>query len=239
MKKGILLLLLGGGSLVAGPCTSGLLSAYTTAGFNCTINQFTFQNFFFGVGTHSTSYTPIAASDISVAPALTTGANGAVLGLGFSSTLFSVTGTDFANYEIRYNIDPPPDIIIETEDQLSTNTPVAPGYVDILTKVCVGGRWTGSVTVACDVTGGVRTLHVFHDGTPVSPGRVQLFDSTIFPGVHVLGIDNFIALNANGASSSFTGITNNTTAAPEPAAMAFVLSGLAVMAARRLRMKAG
>lgn len=238
MKKGILLVLLGFGSLIAGPCTSAPLSTYTATGFSCNLDIFTFKGFFFGVVSSSSGYAPLAASSITVGPTLTQTANGNVLGLGFSSTGFSVTGSEFVTYDIRYNIDPPPDIIIETEDRLSTNTPVAPGLVDILTNVCVGGNWIIGASATCDSRAGARLLHVFHNGTPVVPGGIQLFDSTTFPGVHLLGLDNFITLRANGASSSFTGLTNNaSTAAPEPAAMALVLSGLALMAVRRLRAK--
>lgn len=236
MNKALLLAVVACASLAAAPCTSGPLSTYAVGGFTCTIDQFTFQDFYFGVGAYSTGYTPIGASDITVAPALSVGVNGAVLGLSFSSTLFSVSGSEFVNYQIRYNIDPPPDVIIETDDQLNTNTPVAPGYVDIITKVCVGGLWGGTPPLSfCDITSGIRTLHVFHNGTPT--GTVQAFDSTSFPGVHVLGIDNYIALYAMGSSSSFTGITNSTTATPEPAAGAFVIFGLGLLAARRLRAK--
>lgn len=236
MKKTIWLLLLGSSSLVGAPCTSAPLSTYTTGGFNCTLDQFSFFDFTFAVTSSSTGYTPLAASSINVLPALTPTAGGLLLGLAFNSTGFSVTGSDFVTYDIRYNIDPPPDEIIETSDQLNTNTPVFPGFADVVTNVCIGGTWRGTApSPTCGSPGVTRTLHVFYN-TPTTRA-VQTFDATTFAGVHILGIDNFITLNANGGSSSITGLTNNTTAAPEPATVAFAAFGLALMAARRLRSK--
>ena len=154
MKKAILLALLGGVSLIAGPCTSAPLSTYTTTGFTCTLDQFTFKDFFFGVGATSLGYSPIGASSITVRPTINTSASGDVLGLDFSSTGFSVNGSQFVNYEIRYNVDPPPDIIIEMDDQLNSNTPVAPGFANVNTNLCVGGKWTSPIVLSATKRGG-------------------------------------------------------------------------------------
>ena len=234
MKKTILMVVLGGASLVAAPCTVAPLSAYTAAGFNCTLDQFTFKEFFFGVISSSPGYNPLPASGIIVTPAFAPLSTGNRLSMNFSSQGFAVNGIDFVTYDIRYNIDPPPDIIIETDDQLFTNTPIAPGTADVITKACVGGKWT--IGPICNAPGNIMLLHVFHNGTPFGN---QLFNSITFPGVHILGIDNFITLTANGQSSSITGLTNGVTeATPEPASICLVLSGLALAALRRLRPKA-
>ena len=238
MKKLICMALFWGGSLLASPCTTAALSVYTSTGFTCTMDSFTIQDVFFAVGaTNLTS--PLTASAITITPSITPTVNGDLLGLAFSSGGFSVASGKFVNYEIRYNIDPPPDIIVEMDDQLNTNTPVSPGFAKVDTKVCVGGKWlVDSFTglLFCDTPGTVKTLKVFHNGTP--SGTVQLSDLTKFPGVHIVGVDNLIVLDAQaGGSSSITGLTNIATAAPEPSSVALVLSALGLFAARRFRSK--
>ena len=236
MKTTILLsLVLGGGTLFAAPCTNTTLDNYIGNGFTCTIDQFTFKNFFFNVVT-SSGIAPIAASAISVLPAVTATPNGDLLGLTFNSTGFRVGAGQAVTYDIRYNVDPQPDIIIEATDQLGTNTPVAPGTADVLTKLCVGGQWLGT-TPSCDVTGGSQALTVFHHGTPTGN---QLSSFITFAGVSRIGWDNYISLNGGaGGSSSITGITNTTYTVPEPASVFLFLSGAALLGARRLRPKVG
>ena len=235
MKKTFLTLLLSGTSLIAAPCLIAPLSTYTTAGFSCTLDLFTYKEFFFGVTSSSPGYSPLLAAGILVTPTFTPLTTGNRLTMNFSSQGFGVNGTDFVTYDIRYNIDPPPDIIIETDDLLNTNTPVFPGAADVVTKACVGGKWIVPPPLAiCNPPGNIMLLNVFHHGT-----SAQLLNSITFPGVHILGIDNFITLAANGQSSSITGLTNGVTeATPEPASIGLVLSGLALVALRRLPPKA-
>ena len=231
MKKTILTLLFGGTSLIAAPCLTAPLSTYIASGFTCTLDQFTYQEFFFLIESSSPGYSPLPATGIMVTPTFIPLTTGNRLTMNFSSPGFGVNGTDFVIYDIRYNIDPPPDIIIETDDLLNTSTPVSPGAADVLTNACVGGKWP-----MCIPPANPMQLNVFHHGT--SAGN-QLFDSKTFPGVHLLGIVNRISLQANGASSSIASLTNGITeSTPEPASIGLVLSGLALVALRRLRPKA-
>ncbi len=244
MKKLFLLAAFTGGSLMAATaCTSGTLDSYiqtTGANYLCTLNQFTVSDVFFKVGATNLSTTAQAsATTINVVPTITHLTGGDSLALAFSSTLFSVGNGFFVNYDIRYNIDPPPDIIIEIGDDLNTNTPHAPGFAHVDTKLCVGGKWIQPTLgpLFCDSPGTISTLHVFHNGD-VSGN--QIIDALIFPAVHVVGVDNFIDLDAMGgagATSSITGVTNVAFATPEPATAGLAFAALALMASRRLRGK--
>jgi hypothetical protein len=238
MKKLIMLAIGAAGCVLAAPCTSAPLSSYLTTGFTCTMDAFTLQDFFFQA-TASSGYTPLTASSITMTPLITPGPSGDKLGLSITSSGFSVTSRDFVTYDIRYNIDPPPDIIIGMDDDLLTNTPVAPGFVNVVTDLCIGGQWSVSILSGlriCGSPGTTASLNVFHNGTPT--GTVQLFDGVTFPGVHLLGIDNKITLNANGASSQIRGLTNTTLTAPEPATAGLLLAGFGLMAFRRFSRKA-
>ena len=238
MKKVMLMAVLGGSCLVAAPCTSAPLSSYLSTGFTCTMDAFTLQDFFFQA-TASTGYTPLTASSLTMTPLITARLGGETLGLSITSTGFSVTGSQFVTYDIRYNVDPPPDIIIGMDDDLLTNTPVAPGFVNVVADLCIGGRWSVSSFTGlriCGEPGTTTSLNVFHNGTPT--GTVQLFDGVRFPGVHILGIDNKITLNANGASSQILGLSNSTITTPEPATAGLLLAGFALMAFRRSSRKA-
>ena len=236
MKKVILTAMLWGGSLMAAPCTTTTLDVYTTTLFSCTLDQFTFKDFLFAVPAFS-GVTPLTASAITVTPTITTTVNGDLLGLQFSSTGFSIGAGQSVTYDIRYNVDPQPDIIIEADDQLNTNTPVAPGFAIVLTKLCVGGQWLG-VTPSCDVAGGVHTLTVFHMGS--STGN-QLTDSVTFAAVNRVGYDNYIHLDGGaaggGGSSAIGGFSNVTVTVPEPSAIAMFLTGAAFLALRSLGAK--
>ena len=233
MKKTICLALMGSWSLAAAPCTTAPLSTYTVTGFNCTLDLFTFKDFLFAVPA-SIGVTPISASAINILPTVTNGS----LGLTFSSQGFSVGAGQSVTYEFRYNVDPPPDIIIESDDQLNSNTPVFPGSADLVTNLCVGSQWIRTPSF-CDPPGTTRTLHVFHNGTPTGN---RLFDSTTFPAVNRIGYDNFLKLDGGrNGSSSITGFENVTVTAsvPEPASLGLFLAGAALLASRRLRAKAG
>jgi hypothetical protein len=231
--------------MAATACTSGTLDSYiqtTGANYLCTLSQFTVSDVFFQVGATNLSTTAQASAlTINVVPTITHLTAGDSLALAFSSTLFSVGNGSFVNYEIRYNVDPPPDIIIEMGDDLNTNTPHAPGFAHIDTNVCIGGKWVQPTSGAlfCDTPGTVSTLHVFHNGDVTGN---QLIDLVTFPGVHVLGVDNLIDLDAMGgagATSSITGVTNVLFATPEPATAGLAFAALALMASRRLRGKVG
>ena len=238
MKRLFLLVLFGSGSVLADlACTTGSLSTYTVSSFSCTLDQFTFKEFVFAVTATSGGPTAIGASSITVTPSVTSNPSGRLLSLAFSSAGFSVSAGQSITYEIRFNVDPQPDIIIEADDILNSNTPVAPGAADIITNLCVGGQWTGIIP-SCSAPGVISTLNVFHHGTPTGN---QLTDSVTFAPVHLLGYDDYITLNGGaaggGGSSSITGITNSTLVTPEPASLGLCLTGVALLALRRLLAK--
>ena len=215
-------------------CTNATLDIYTSSGFSCTLDQFTFKNFVFNV-VSSSGTIPIGASSINVLPTLTPGVKGDSLGLAFKSQGFSVGANQSVVYDISYNVDPQPDIIIESDAQLFTSTPVAPGFADVSTTLCVGGQYVIRTSLFCDSPGTVKTLHVFHNGAATGN---QLTDFTTFAAVHAIGFDNLITLNGGrNGSSSITGIGNTTVAAPEPASLGLLLAGAALLAVRRLRAK--
>jgi hypothetical protein len=236
MKTRLLLWMFLAGSTLFGAtaCTNTTLDNYLARGFSCTIDQFTYKDFYFNVAS-SFGVTPIGASAINVLPTLTAGKQGDLLGLAFTSLGFSVGANQSVVYDIRYNVDPQPDIIIESDDQMITNTPVAPGFANVATSLCVGGQWVVRTAVFCDSPGVVKPLFIFHNGT-VSGN--QLFDFTTFPAVHSIGFDNLITLNGGlSGSSSITGFGNGIVAVPEPASFGLFLAGAALLLARRLRAK--
>ena len=205
MNKLLFLAILGGGSLFAAPCTTAPLSSYLATSFTCTLDTFTFQDFFFRV-TASGGYTALTTSEIMVTPGILNTSPGVdKLSLTFTPTTtsagFNLVRTQAAVYDFRYNIDPPPDVIIETDDQLITNSPVAPGTADVTTNLCIGGKLlvnSLSGALFCDTPGTTSSLNVFHHGTPTT---IKSFDSVTFSGVHILGVDNIITLAANGSTS--------------------------------------
>jgi hypothetical protein len=169
----------------------------------------------------SSSGVTLADTDITVTPFIFASDR---YGLTFSSPVFTstITGTEFANFEIDYTWDP--NDIRSLEDVLDTSTPVAPGFVTVTTMACEGFAFSG---ITC--SGPSASLTVSHDG--ITP---HLFASVSFPDVSTLGIRDIVAFNANGGSSEFRSFTN-TVVTPEPSTLTAGLTLIVLAFTYRLR----
>jgi hypothetical protein len=200
----------------ANVCIAGntLNSYIALGGTGCTIGGLTVKDFSFSVVSSGGGDTPITSSDITIALLFPVGG----FGVDFDSTGFSVSGTQFVNYDIGFTWDP-------TGDMRSAADILDPGTTDILTDLCIGAAFTPLCS------GTPHTLHVFQGGGPS-----QLFDSFDFgTTVSVLGVVNHINLNNNG---SFDGIINEVFI-PEPGSTALTVVGLLVLASQRRRTAIG
>jgi hypothetical protein len=180
----------------------------------CSIgDEVAFSGFNFAVVSAGGGAIPIAASDIVVTPT----AAGLASSLTFASTGFSVSGTEFATYQVGYTIDPHP-ILSGFEDVLDVSSPVFPGLVSITTDLCLGSAFTGT---SCLFPGVTDAVQVFHNGI-----AAQLVDNTTFTPLALVGLLNTIALQANGASADFDRVTNTVSIVPEPTTWLLIGSGL-------------
>lgn len=152
--------------------------------------------------------------------------------LDFTSSLFTVTGSDTLIYTLEYVVDPPPIIIRAFDEDLFTETPIAPGFARIPTTICLGAAFVGST---CSTT--TTSVLTFHNGLP--NGTTRLHDSTTFVPQSEIGVMTIVDLEANGASSSISGFSNTIELTPEPASYLLVILGLAaivVLARKRARL---
>jgi hypothetical protein len=215
-------------------CVTDNLANYITtvnlAG-GCTMGTTLVNNFNFVVV--STSLTsPLTAGAITVTPTFSL----TQFQLGFSatggtpSTGFTVSGTDFAKYEIDFNWDP---LVSGAGDDMSANTPVFPGTATVTTRLCNGQAFGG---VKCPTfNDATNTLIVFNDGQPVDSiptASTVLSPPAFLPGT-VIGTTNLIDLEAKGASATITGFDTNVVT-PEPSTVLLTAAG-ALALARLLR----
>lgn len=212
------------------PCGVATLDVYIGFGNSgCTLGSLplTFKDFGFSVANSGGNVVTALSSEITVTP--TSGLQGALEAgrLTFTSPRFNVAGSEFAEYLITYTVDPPP-VIIESDLDMSAESPVAPGRVNILQDLCIGAPFFGT---SCDGT--QESLNVFHNGTPAGP--ILLHDDIAFAPTNVLGVRLHIDLRANGASSNFDGVTSGTLFTPEPAPPLAIAGGLLALAALRRR----
>ena len=201
----------------APPCVPDTLSAYMllVPAQGCTIaNDVKVMDFQFSVV--GASGVPLTAAQILVTPVVGPFSR---YGLNFSAN-FSVTGSEFETYDIRYIFDPTD--IRGLEDIMTAFSPVAPGLAQVDTFGCLGSGY------APTCPGTEVQLTVFHDGNTF----VSLDQTPIFPLQNILGIRNVIDLQANGASADFDSI-ENAIYLPEPATWITVLAGSAILALRR------
>jgi hypothetical protein len=204
------------------PVIATPLSTYIGFGAGgCTISGETVDNFAFTVGATSAGLSALTASAIMVTPStiingyqLFFSATGAT-----TSTGFTVSGSQFANYEIDFTWDP---VVVGAEDQMFANSPVFPGTATVTTDLCAGSIFG----VACPPA--TNTLTVFNDGQPADAIPTAF---TAFTPVTVVGTQSFITLDANGASSAITGFTTSVFA-PEPGTFVFAAIGLLALVLR-------
>jgi PEP-CTERM motif-containing protein len=211
-------------------CTTGTLASYIALGGGptggCSIDtEVRFFDFSFTVLSTGGGAIPISAASITVTPVL----NGADLSLTFSSAGFSVSGAESVSYLLAYTIDPHP-ILKLFRDNLLTSTPTFPGLASITTNLCIGAPFGGTL-LAPTCSGTPDSVMVFHNGTTFS-----LSDSTSFAPVADLGVRNIITLAANGATSSFTGLTNTVQVTPEPVTLLMMGTGLLGLGLSRRRL---
>ncbi len=201
----------------APPCVPDTLAAYMllVPAQGCTIaGNVKVMNFTFSVV--GFSGVPLNASQIFVTPVVGPFPRYA---LNFSAA-FSVTGSEFETYEVRYIFDPSD--IRSLEDVMTAFSPVAPGQAIVDTFGCLGSGYIPNCP------GTEVHLTVLHDGITFTP----LDQNPIFPLQSILGIRNVIDLQANGASADFTSI-ENAVYLPEPATWIMVFAGSVVLALRR------
>ena len=217
-RRLLVLGVLGGASTAfAGPCVIDTLANYVAlGGAGCTISGEIADNFAFSVLSASGGYTPLNDTQITVTPTF----SASQYNLMFSSTGFSVVGSEFVHYEIDFTWDP---VVIGGEDEMITHSPVFPGLAKVTTDLCAGSTF-GAL---CPPP--TNTLTVFHDG--VSP---HLTDVTFFAPTTLIGTQSFIDLEANGASANMDGFITSVFA-PEPATAGLLLAAALTGLVRRRR----
>ncbi|MDZ4799252.1 MAG: PEP-CTERM sorting domain-containing protein [Bryobacteraceae bacterium] len=202
-------------------CAPASVAIYTQQSEGCAVGAFTLKNFAWS-SVQDTGYIPVSAADVLVTPMFTPSS----VGVAFTSSAFSVTGSGKIRAFLDYTVDPPPPILDDLNLEMDANSPVAPGVARITANICIGGLFRNS----CE-NGIVRTLTVEHFG-PGNPDNV-LFDTEQFPSpVNMVDVRTTIELYANGASSQIDGYGTITNAVsgdetPEPSTAALALSGLA------------
>jgi hypothetical protein len=199
-------------------CGTDTLANYVLLGAGgCLVNNVELvDNFSFAVGLNNIGGSALHSSNIMVTPSQT--GNTFTLFFFAPSMGFSVTGTQFVNYDINFTWDP---VVVGSEDQMFASTPVFPGTATVVTSLCAGAP-CGTVT---------NTLTVFNDGKPADAINTAI---TTFAPVTVVGTQSVISLNANGASSEITGFTNSVFS-PEPGAWVLTATGLLALGLRRFR----
>lgn len=209
-------------------CVASTLDQYLLLGpAGCSVgDEVAFSGFSFAVVSAGGGAIPIGASDIVITPTAADFASSLTL----ASTGFSVTGAEFATYQIGYTIDPHP-ILSGFDDVLDVSSPVFPGLASVTTDLCVGAAFTGT---SCVFPGVADAVQVFHNGIVA-----QLVDSTTFMPVAVLGVLNTIDLQANGASADFDSVTNTVTIVSEPGTWLLIGSGLFGLGLLRRSARAG
>lgn len=195
----------------AGPCIPDLLSNYLTLGpGGCSVGSLLVKDFNYSLVAGTVA---INASDITVTPF----AGGDTVALTFASSIFSAAAPDFAQYRLGYTWDPGD---IRTGSDVLNDPVTAPGLGKITTSLCEDAAFIASI---CPTT--VATLTVFDNGT-----SAVLFDSTVFsPPIGTVGTSNLIDLDARAGGSVKVLSFTNELSLPEPATLASVLAGMALV----------
>ena len=192
-----------------------LIALNSNATPGCTIDGLNYSAFAWN---ETGGDTTVAANQVSFTTNTMPGGLGV---LDFSSSQFSVTGTNSLNYTLTYEIDPPP-IIIRMFDQDLFDPVRIPGVADVATAICLGAAWVGAV---CP-TATTASVDTFDHGGGVN----QLTNSVTFAPQSTVGISTVINLQGGGTgSAAITGFGDTTQMIPEPAAYLLVALGLAAL----------
>jgi hypothetical protein len=143
MKTLTLFAFLGVASLLhAAPCVPDTLANYLSLGVaGCTVGQFTFKNFDLSTIASSVGYPATPPGAVNVTPSQ----GAASLNLRFSSSSWTVSGSQTVTYLLHYDVDPPPIIIRAFEDDLFDASAFAfhaevfsSGRITVTTDLCIG-----------------------------------------------------------------------------------------------------
>jgi hypothetical protein len=198
----------------ASACASVSLASYILLGAGgCTINGELVNNFNFSVVSVSGGYVPLDATQINVTPSFTPSS----YTLFFSSSGFSVTGSDFVHYEIDFKWDP---VVVGAEDDMVSNTPVFPGQASVTTNLCAGSTFGTSCPPP------TNSLFVFNDGITSIPTAITTFSPSL-----IVDTQSFLNLDGNGASSQITGFRTSVFT-PEPASLFLVATAFGALLAK-------
>jgi hypothetical protein len=209
-------------------CVMASLSTYDAAGYECTLGDFTLEDFTFSAtGTGGAELD--SDSQINVNP---TGSTPTSISMQFSTPGgFTVSSGQTAQYVVQYVIDPMlPSITAATID-LGPNDPVT------LTGEFCGN---GIITSAPDTTPGVLPYCTGNASLGIYPAQLQLTgtgpaaysDPHLFPPSVVTTLDTELILDLDGpAEADYFGSTTSVTsggpaAVPEPSSALWLAPGL-------------
>jgi hypothetical protein len=178
----------------------------------CLVGGLSFSNFSFTLGPSGGSAILIGAADITITPQITP----MNLGLSFTSGGFNVSGNGFATYIIRYVEDPDGDI--RSLDDVLLDPVTVPGVGRVDSLGCLGAAFSPTCPNS------TVSVSVFDDG--IAP---QLMNSVSFDGVHVLGVEHTISIDAHGTGSVSIEGFQAASQVPEPSAMWLVMAPIAAL----------
>ncbi len=215
MKQIVLIGVLIGAAAYAGPCVSGTLQDYVNLGSTgCQVGAVTFTGFLPAPG--QTLATAVSPSLVQVTPG----------GTQYMPTLQfmlqqTVTGSQLAESFFRFNATGPQ----LTADMITLNSPAATGngVVTATQDLCPGTAFTGNTPSGCGPTS--KSVVAFF-----TPAASMMSDTATFAATGTLG--SFVDLTADaggGGSATLNSATVKITAAPEPSAIALMLTGIGAM----------
>jgi hypothetical protein len=190
-------------SLLSVACTTQSLAAYVGLGpSGCDISPIprdpgflNFKDFGFTVLASGGGVIPISASDIQLSPLDGhTGFGFNVTAPNGSGTKFSVTGTQFVQYQITYTIDPLGPRPLPRLLNMRRDPTVAPGNATVTVNYCVGAAFGISGCPTLDVV----SFHVTDLGT----SSTLLAEASLPGGVTVFGVQEIIDLNGHGTGTA-------------------------------------
>jgi hypothetical protein len=205
----------------AASCQTTTLDTYIALGSSgCTVGQFSFTGFSFGVMGSSGGPAPVAASAIMVTPFQ----SGNEYGLTYSSNGFNVSTGQKIQYLLSYVVGDPP-IIHGFATSMRTDPPMFPGIATITSDECLGANFSGST---CPDPTASETVF--------SNGLISVLDaSQSFGPEGLIGDQTTITLDAtSGGSAEFISLSEGVLV-PEPGTVVPVLLAVTVLLWLRMR----